>query len=285
VGEEKDLGVGTIKLANEKKRVMVVGAGPAGMEAARVATIRGHKVTLYEKESEVGGQNIIASKGAGRQEIEGVTRWLISQLQKHRVEIRLNTVVTPSLVLEENPDAVVIATGSVPRENPFPGEYSLPQVCNTHHILKGEVEPGERVILVDMNGHHQATSTAELLADRGKKVHMITPALYIGGNLGPLQDLFLTRQRLMKKGVTFTPDIAVLEIQGTKIKGLNVYSNEMVDFEGYDTVVLAVGNRTEDELYFSLKGKVKGLYRIGDCVSPRKVDMAILEGHRIGRIL
>ena len=114
---------------------------------------------------------------------------------------------------------------------------------------------------------------------------MITPALYVGGNLGPLQDLFLTRQRLLQKGVTFTPDIAVLGIQGTTIKGLNVYSNEMVDFEGYDTVVLAVGNRAEDELYFSLKGKVKEIYRIGDCVSPRKVDMAILEGHKIGRIL
>jgi len=179
----------------------------------------------------------------------------------------------------------VVATGSVPRENPFPGNYSFPQVCHAEHILKGEVEAGEKVVLIDLDGHHKATSTAELLADTGKKVHLLTSSLFIGGKLGPLQDLFLMRQRLIKKGVTFTPDIAVLEIQGTTIKGLNVYSNALIDFEGYDTVVLAAGNRVEDSLYFALKGKVKELYRIGDCVAPRKIDMAILEGHRVGRLL
>jgi hypothetical protein len=76
-----------------------------------------------------------------------------------------------------------------------------------------------------------------------------------------------------------------LEIQGTTIKGLNVYSNALIDFEGYDTVVLAAGNRVEDNLYFALKGKVKELYRIGDCVAPRKIDMAIVEGNRVGRLL
>jgi hypothetical protein len=85
--------------------------------------------------------------------------------------------------------------------------------------------------------------------------------------------------------VTFTPDIAVLEIQGTLVKGLNVYSNELIDFDGYDTVVLAAGNIADDSLYFELKGKVDQLYRVGDCVAPRKTDMAIIEGHRIGRAI
>jgi hypothetical protein len=77
----------------------------------------------------------------------------------------------------------------------------------------------------------------------------------------------------------------VLEIQGTLVKGLNVYSNEMIDFEGYDTVVLAAGNTADDALYFALKGKVKEIYRIGDCVAPRLTDMAIADGHRVGRLL
>ena len=129
-----------------------------------------------------------------------------------------------------------------------------------------------------------------LLADQGKKVHIITSSLFIGSALGPLQDLYLTRQRLAKKGVTFTPDIAVLEIQGTLpkdiiVKGLNVYSNEMIDFEPYDTVVLAAGNAADEALYMALKGKVGELFRVGDCVAPRKTDMAIIEGHRIGRML
>ena len=285
VGEEKDIGIDTLKPAEKKKKVLIIGGGPAGLEAARVATLRGHKVILYEKQAEVGGQNLIGRKGAGRQEIEGAVRWLLTQVEKLKVEMRLATEATPEIVMDQAPDAVVVATGSIPKENPFPGAYSFPQVCHAEHILQGDVEAGEKVILIDMDGHHKATSTAELLADMGRKVHILTPSLFIGGRLGPLQDLFLMRQRLMKRGVTFTPDIAVLEIQGTTIKGLNVYSNALIDFEGYDTVVLAVGNRVEDSLYFALKGKVGALYRIGDCVAPRKIDMAILEGHKIGRLL
>jgi mycofactocin system FadH/OYE family oxidoreductase 2 len=285
VGEERDLGIGTLKPADKRKKVLIIGAGPAGLEAARVATVRGHRVILYEKQAEVGGQNLIARKGAGRQEIEGVIRWLLTQVEKLKVEIRLETEATPEMLLEQAPDAVVVATGSVPMENPFPGSYAFPQVCHAEHILKGEVEAGEKVILIDTDGHHKATGTAELLADMGKTVHILTPSLFIGGQLGPLQDHFLMRQRLIKKGVTFTPDIAVLEIQGTTIKGLNVYSNATIDFDGYDTIVLATGNRAEDGLYFALKGKVKELHRIGDCVAPRKIDMAIVEGNRVGRLL
>lgn len=112
---------------------------------------------------------------------------------------------------------------------------------------------------------------------------MITPSLFVGSELGPTQDLYLTRQRLMQKGVTFTPDFAVMEIRGTDVYGFNVYSNEWKTFEGFDTVVMAMGNRVEDGLYKALKGRVKELYRIGDCVAPRKVDMAIYEGYVAGK--
>jgi len=265
--------------------VVVVGGGPAGLEVARTAALRKHKVILFEKNDEVGGQNLIAGKPAGRQEITGITRWLTSQVDKLPIDVRLGVEADAEMILKENPDAVVVATGSVPKDNPFPGEYSYPDVVNTQQVLTGEVEPGEKVLLIDLDGHHQATGTAELLADRGKTVHMLAPSLFVGSGLGPLQDHHLTRQRLAKKGVTFTPDIAVLEIQGTVAKGLNVYSNEMMDFDGNDTIVLAAGNVSKDQLYFELKGKVKELYRVGDCVSPRKTDMAIVEGHRIGRSL
>lgn len=282
-GREQELGMGSLTLCDSPKKVVVVGAGPAGLEAARTAALRRHEVVLFEKNDEVGGQNIVAGKAAGRQEITGVTRWLLSQVNKLNIDIRLGMEADVDMILKEDPDAVVVATGSLPKEQPFPGEYGPPEVVNTFQVLQGEVETGKRVLLIDLDGHHQATGTAEFLADQGKEVHMITSSLFVGGQLGPLQDLFLTRQRLAKKGVTSTPDIAVLEIQGTLVKGLNVYSNEMIDFDGYDTVVLAAGNRSDDRLYFELKGRVKELYRVGDCVAPRKTDMAIVEGHDIGR--
>jgi mycofactocin system FadH/OYE family oxidoreductase 2 len=284
-GNEAELGIGTLKSCETPKKVVVVGAGPAGLEAARTLALRRHQVVVFEREAEVGGQNRIAAKVAGRQEIQGITRWLISQVNKLPIQWRLETDATPELVLAEAPDAVVIATGSRPKENPFPGSYAPPEVVNTQQILNGEVEAGDKVLFIDMNGHHQGTGTAEWLADRGKQVHVLTPALFQGSALGPLQDLFLTRQRLAEKGVTCTPDIAVLEINGTSVKGMNVYSNEMLDYEGYDTVVLAAGNLAEDALYFELKGRVEALFRIGDCVAPRWTDMAIVEGHQVGRLI
>jgi mycofactocin system FadH/OYE family oxidoreductase 2 len=285
VGKEEELGMDTLMPCAHPKKVVVIGAGPAGLEAARVASLRKHRVIVFEKNTEVGGQNIIAGKAAGRQEITGVTRWLSSQVAKLDIEVRLGVEATVEAVLKEKPDAVVVATGSTPKARPFPGTYGPPEVVTTPQILNREVEAGQKVLLVDLDGHHQATGTAEFLADQGKTVHMIATSLYIGAKLGPLQDLFLTRQRLAQKGVSFTPDIAVLEIQGTEVKGLNVYSNEILEFKGYDTIVLAAGNDAQEELYFALKGKVKELHRVGDCLAPRKTDAAIIEGNLIGRLL
>jgi len=115
----------------------------------------------------------------------------------------------------------------------------------------------------------------------------VCASLYVGADLGPLQDLHLTRQRLLTKGCTFTPDTAVLEISGEAgakmLKAVNVYSNTVSELGPFDSVVLALNQEVEDRLYKALKHKVKELYRIGDCVSPRKVDMAIWEGHKVGR--
>jgi mycofactocin system FadH/OYE family oxidoreductase 2 len=284
-GNERKLGAGTLSLCRQPKKVVIIGAGPAGLEAARVAALRKHRVIVFEKNEDVGGQNLLAAKAAGRQEIQGVTRWLSSQVGKLDIDLRLGMEADEDTVLGEEPDAVVVATGSLPKERPFPGEYAPPEVVNTWQVLTAEVDAGPKVLFIDLNGHHHGTGTAEFLADRGKAVHVLTPALFQGGALGPLQDLYLARQRLALKGVTCTPDIAVLEIQGTLVKGLNVYSNEMIDFEGYDTVVLAAGNTADDALYFALKGKVKEIYRIGDSVAPRLTDMAIADGHRVGRLL
>ncbi len=285
VGYEKNVEREVTQSPPKKKEVMVIGGGPAGMEAARVAAMRGHNVTLYEKEGELGGQINIAKRGAGRGEIGGIVTNLITHLERLKVSIELGVEVTEEMVRERNPEAVVIATGSLPRENPFPGQYTSSQVVNVCQVLRGEVVTGEKVLLIDGDGHHKATSTAEFLADQGKRVDMITDALFVGVELGPIGDLYSSRQRLLQKGVTFTTDMRAEEINGTAVRAVNIYSNEAHIYNGYDTVVVIVANRPNDTLYFRLKGKVRELYRIGDCVAPRKIDMAILEGNRVGRIL
>jgi mycofactocin system FadH/OYE family oxidoreductase 2 len=268
--------------ALRKKRVLVVGGGPAGMWAAKTAALRGHDVTLYEKAGALGGQVNLAMKGAGRDEFGVIVRNERQQLERLEVPVILEQEVTAEFVLAQDPDAVIVATGSRPKAHPVAGADG-PRVYNVWQVLLGEADLGDRVLFLDGDGHHQGTATAELLADLGKTVHIVTPTLFVASELGPTQDLYLTRQRLLQKGVTFTPDFAVMEIDGTAVKGFNVYSNEWATIDGFDSIVAVFGNEADDDLYFALKGKVRELHRVGDCMAPRRVDSAILEGYLAGK--
>ncbi|MCX7911931.1 MAG: mycofactocin system FadH/OYE family oxidoreductase 2 [Dehalococcoidales bacterium] len=282
IGYEKERR--TLKHAVVRRKVLIIGGGPAGMKAAEVCARRGHEVVLYERSGRLGGQVNIAALGAGREELKTVIRNFENQLKLLPVRIVLNQEVTAEFVLAQGVDVVIVATGALPKPCTLPGGDG-PRVYNVWQVLTGNADVGRSVLFIDNDGHHQATATAEFLADRGVKVHIVTNSPTIGSDLGPCQDQYLTHQRLVRKGVTFTPDFAVTEIQGTVVKGLNFYSNEWHTFDGFDSVVYAMGNRAEDSLYKALKGRVKELYRIGDCVAPRKIDMAVLEGDRIARAI
>lgn len=291
---EKDLTEqgGSKQQPAKKKRVMVIGAGPAGMEAARAARMMGHEVEIFEKEENSGGQVNLISKRPGRESMDRVVRYLKHMLNRLEVPIHTGVTVTPELVLEHNPDVVIVATGSRPVETPYPGEYGPPEVISGPEAILGIYPMGERILLIDEDGGHHSMATAELLVGSGKKVDIVTSDLFIGIELAPRGELYLGRQRLLQQGVTFITDVDILEIDLNKVKARDIYTNEPIFFDGYDTIVLDVGNQADDALYKAVKelkkthkGRIEELYRIGDCVAPRGIDMAIIEGRVVGERL
>ena len=273
-----------VKTKNIKK-VMVVGAGPAGMEAARAASEKGHDVTVYESRKKIGGQVNLAGKGAGRENMYKIVSFLGHMLKKYNIPVNTGVLVDKDLILSENPDAVIIASGSRPNENPFSGIYKPPFVLNVSQVLENKYPVGEKILFVCETNGHRSAATAEFLADQGKQVDMVTEDLFIGIELAPIGDLYLSRQRLLQKKVTFTTNVGVDEIKEKQVYAHNIYTGEPLVYKGYDTIVIDVPHIPNDTLYHQLKSYVKELYIIGDCVAPRSVEMAIFEGRKIGENL
>ncbi len=281
-GREKQLGIGTLKPAEPARRVTVVGGGPAGLKAATVAARRGHRVTLLEKEERLGGQVNWATRVSHRAEFGDLVRNLLREVEQSEIEVWTGAAATPDTVLGQSPDAVIVATGSAPDRAAIPGADG-PEVCDVSDILSGAVVPGKRVLVIDRLGFHEATSTAEFLADRGCAVEVVTPTLYVGQDLGITLDLETWYRQARRLGITCTPNHSVLGIQEGVVTALHNYSGRIVSFPPVDTVVLAVHRRPEQDLYLALKGRVPVLHRVGDCVAPRRAHAAIIEGETAGR--
>jgi 2,4-dienoyl-CoA reductase (NADPH2) len=281
-GRERELGAGTLQPAATPKRVLVIGGGPAGLKAATVAARRGHKVTLLEKEPIVGGQVVWAVRVANRAEFGDIIRNLRHEIDQLGVEVQTGVFATAESVLAAKPDAVIVATGSTAHRTAIPGGDG-PGVADVVDILSGEVKPGKRVLVIDRLGFHEATGVAEFLAEQGCEVEVVTPTLYVGQDLGVTLDLENWYRTARRLGIRCTPNHSVLSIDNGVVMALHNYSGQMVHFPKADTVVLAVHRQAEDGLYRALKGQVPELYRIGDCVAPRRAHAAIIEGERVGR--
>ncbi len=258
------------------KKVVVIGGGPAGMEAARTLAERGHQVTLYEKSNHTGGQWYIACQQEQKKEdYTHLLNYLNRGLNKAGVKINLNTEVTPQMIITLNPDAVVVATGAVPQSLNIAGAEGK-NVVQTNDIILGKAKVGNTVVVV--GGRYLGMEIADHLASRSKKVTLVTR-----GNLGRgiQRSIFLTlRNRLIEKGVPLFTNSPAVQITPNGV--YVVFENDLV-FLKADTIVLAVGVRSENKLIETLKGIVPEVHAIGDCVKPRDAMDAIREGAEIAR--
>jgi NADPH-dependent 2,4-dienoyl-CoA reductase/sulfur reductase-like enzyme len=273
----------TIVPAAVKKKVMVIGGGAAGLEAARVAALRGHRVTLYEKEKELGGQLNIAAKIPKREDFAEVPRYYDYQMRLLGIEVIRETEVTPEMVREKNPDAVVIATGSV-RMRPMVKGGDGANVVWVRDVLQEKVEVGENVVVIAAEQHEQALGVAIFLADKGKKVELVTHCLYAGSEL-ETNTLTFMYQQLLGSGGIITPVTRVKEIAGSTVVVANAVSGAERRIEGVDTVVYSAIGKAYDALYHALKDEVKEIYAVGHCLAPRLLQDSVWDGANVGRWL
>jgi len=273
--KEKDFAV---KPAASQKKVIVIGGGPAGMEAARVLAERGHRTILYEKRDKLGGQWYIASQQPQKKaDYSKLLDYLIKGIKKAGVDIRLNTEVTVELVEDEKPDAIVMATGAVPAVLNVRGVDNK-NVVQAVDIIEDKVTIGRNVLVI--GGRYLGMEIADQLADEGKKVSLATRRSL---GRGMEKNIYLTlRNRLIQKGVHLYPYCPVVEIMenGAYV----VFEGELV-FIGADTIIQAVGFLPENRLASRLKDLARGFYQVGDCLEPRDVMSAIREGANAGRAI
>src|SRR5579871_1662824 len=225
---------------NGRSSLIVVGGGPAGMQAAKVAAQRGYRVRLYEKQRELGGQINLLARVPSRVEFGDASRNLQRELVETGVGVQTGVEVTAEMIEREAPDAVILATGSRPALPAIPGA-DLPHVATVWQVLQGEkgASSGERVLIFDALGFHQATSVAELLADRGCAVEIVTGMFYVGGDLGITLDLELWYRRALAKGMTLTPNHFLASIGPARATIIHNYTGQPRQLEPLALIVLA----------------------------------------------
>jgi 2,4-dienoyl-CoA reductase (NADPH2) len=290
--------------AEQKKNVLVVGGGPAGLEAACRAAQRGHRVTVWERSGRIGGQLNLAGVPHGRREFKTLVRFYEAQITELGVRVELNKEATEEEILNFSPDALVIATGGMPIVPGLPG-VDLPVVVQAWNVLDQKASVGEQIIVV--GGGAVGCETALYLAKLGampaeianywgsylqedwpqvmswaargsKQITVLEMRKQIGIDIG-ITTRWGIIQELQRSGVKLMTEAEVISIQKN---GVEIKQGEEVKFLPADTVVLAVGTRPQSELASSLQGKVPELYVVGDAAKPRKALDGIREGFEAG---
>jgi 2,4-dienoyl-CoA reductase (NADPH2) len=268
------------------QRVFVIGGGPGGLQAAVTAAQRGHHVTLFERSEKLGGQVPLAASVPSRAEFLDIVRNLIAHAQRLGVDVKLSTEVDATFLLAEKPDAVILATGATPNAPWWAG--GNPRVVDVRDVLEGRAVPTGKVVVIDELGFHQATSVAELLADRGCQVEVVTNGMVVGQDLGVTLDMEQWNVKAAARDITQATDLvpmgaAPAEDGDGVVLNLQHHPTGTDQTRAVDWVVCAVHQRAEDGLYRALRATGEtpfSLQRVGDCLSPRRAHAAVVEGQR-----
>jgi len=275
-GKERDY---QIKPARKAKKVLVVGGGPAGMQAAIVAARRGHKVTLFEKDARLGGQLNIAALPPHKGDIFHWIDYLVNELKRSGVQVRVNTDASGEMVNKEKPEAVVIATGGTPLIPDIPG-VNKSNVVTARDVLTGRKKTGQNVVII--GGGMVGCETGRYLAEGGKKVTIIEVLGRMASDMFPM-----VRKRLMdglrSKNVALLVSTKCEEITEDGVRVTTAEGRE--ETIAADTVVIAVGYKANDELFKALQDSVAEIYCIGDSSRPRRILDAVSEGYLTGLTL
>lgn len=269
VGKESE----AIIPSDVRKRVLIAGAGPGGMEAAYFCALRGHEVLLCDKSSKLGGQIEIARRPPFKEELDLITAYTGARLEKLGVRIMLNKEVTREVVEELTPDVCILATGSVPMRPAIPG-IEQGNVITAQDVLLNKAETGEKVLII--GGGRTGLETAEYLAARGRKVTVIEKLKRMGSGLG-ITTLPPLLERLAGFGTVL---MALTEVEEIKDRAVTVIKDGSKTTVEGDTIVLAVGSTPVNELEKELAGMLE-LHMIGDCVKPRNILEAKEEAYNI----